>query len=185
MRFEPHLFKARRPDLVVEIPRDTPVTEAHPRRLTAWAAGKVPYTPGYDHTGHPRAASSSAEETDRVAFERAYALDRVAAVDSSSWGSYQELGDAFQCVLPQHSILDTPEEAGIAVAAFDADPAGVSDRLLEEWLHDNPKAVQAMIGGDVPEVVRRYNGSQGAGAVGYITKITKALADFDAGRLHA
>lgn len=179
VRFEPHIFQRHRPELVVEIPRDTSVEEAHPQRIAAWKAGKIPYTPGRMRSGKPRAASSSREETDRTAFEAARKLDAVAAVVSSSWGSYQQLGGSFSKALDT-GPMDTATEANAAVAAFDADPAGVSDKLLGAWLMANPKALAAAKAGDVEEFVRRYNGGPNPG---YCEKMRKAFADFDAGKL--
>lgn len=179
VRFEPHIFQRQRPELVVEIPRDTSVEEAHPQRIAAWKAGKIPYTPGRMRSGKPRAASSSREETDRTAFEAARKLDAVAAVLSSSWGSYQQLGGSFPKALDT-GPMDTASEANAAVAAFDADPAGVSDKLLGAWLMANPKALAAAKDGDVEEFVRRYNGGPNPG---YCEKMRKAFADFDAGKL--
>ena len=64
IRFEPHVFHRRRPDL----------------------ASKVPFTRG------PRGFSVLGEETDQSAFERAFELDPEAAVASTSWGLYQVMG---------------------------------------------------------------------------------------------
>lgn len=179
VRFEGHLFKRYRPELVVEIARETAPAVAHEHRVAAWAAGKVPYTPGM-HDGKPRAASSSREETDRTAFERARKLDAVAAVRSSSWGSYQQLGGAFERAL---SIkLDSSTAADAAVAAFDADPPGVSDKLLAAWLLSNPKAIAAAKAGDVEEFVRRYNGGPNES---YCAKMREAFKKFDEGKLKA
>jgi len=179
VRFEPHLFKRYRPELVVEIPRGTDPAEATRLRGAAWAANKVPYTPGRMRDGTPRSASGSAAETNREAFESARKLDPVSAVLSSSWGSYQQLGGAFSRALHMGPI-DTAVEANAAVAAFDADPQGVSNKLLAAWLLSNPKARKAAIDGDVEEFVRRYNGGPNPG---YCAKMRNAFADFDVGKL--
>jgi hypothetical protein len=76
--------------------------------------------------------------------------------------------------------MDTTPEANAAVAAFDADPADVSDKLLAAWLVANPKALAAAKADDVEEFVRRYNGGPNPG---YCAKMRKAFADFDAGKL--
>ena len=179
VRFEPHIFQRQRPELVVEIPRDTSVEEAHPQRIAAWKAGKIPYTPGRMRSGKPRAASSSREETDRTAFEAARKLDAVAAVLSSSWGSYQQLGGAFKRALGLDAAKNA-NDANAAVAAFDADPLGVSNKLLAAWLLSNPKALQAARDGNIEEFVRRYNGGVNPG---YCAKMRAALVQFDAGKL--
>lgn len=178
VRFEPHIFKRHRPDLVVEIPRDTPVEEAHPQRIAAWEAGKIPYTPGRMRGGKPRSASSSRKETGRPAFEAARKLDALAAVLASSWGSYQQLGSSFPKAF--NVSMTTAVDANAVVARFDADPPGASDKLLAAWLISNPKALAAAKAGDVEEFVRRYNGGPNPG---YCEKMRKAFADFDAGKL--
>lgn len=76
IRFEPHLFRRRRPDL----------------------ASRIPYTgPGPSHVR---------SETDRGAFERAAALDLHAAVLSTSWGAYQVLGARLVAALPGDDASD-------------------------------------------------------------------------------
>lgn len=200
LRFEPHLFRAKRPASVLTLPR--PPLHASPsilaglenEREKAWAVGLIPYTPGYDHNGNPRAASSAASETDRAAFERARKIDPSDAVQSTSFGTYQALGDAFQAILPQHRALRSDVDAEAAVAAFDGDPEGVSLALLDEWLGDNPKACDAMRRGDEREAISRYNGCKlerdaaghvcGDGAcAGYLARFRKARAAYDAGTL--
>ena len=87
-------------------------------------AAKFPYTP----------PKGTAEQTGRAALDRAMALDPQAAVESSSFGSYQDLGRVLLSVtgLP-------PREA---VAAFDADPDGFSARMLVRWLKLRPKFLE-------------------------------------------
>ena len=64
IRFEPHLFLKKRPDL----------------------AGQVPFTPG------PKNFSITRSETNKGAFDTAFGLDPEVAVRSTSWGLYQVLG---------------------------------------------------------------------------------------------
>ena len=64
MRFEPHVFLRKRPDL----------------------ADQIPFTAG------PRGYSITRSETNVAAFERAFRLDPVAATESTSFGLYQVLG---------------------------------------------------------------------------------------------
>jgi len=64
IRFEPHVFLRKRPDLHCEIP----------------------FTKG------PRGFSETHSETNQSAFETAFELDPKAAVESTSWGLYQVLG---------------------------------------------------------------------------------------------
>lgn len=177
VRFEPHLFKRHLPDKVVEIPRGTLIPEAAEMRAAARNAGKVPYTPGM-HGGKPRSASSTASETVRSAFEFARKIDALVAVLASSWGSYQQLGGNFPHALERP--MRNASEANAAVAAFDADPSGVSDKLLAAWLLQNEKALEAAKRGDVAEFVRRYNGATNPI---YVQKMQAAFAKFDAGTL--
>lgn len=179
VRFEPHLFQRHRDDLVVQIPRDTTTAAGYKQRIDIWKSGKIPYTPGRSRDGKPRAASSIRDETDRLAFEAAQKLDAVTAVISSSWGSYQQLGGSFVKALGAAAMTSTVD-ANLAVAAFDADPLGVSNKLLAAWLLSNPKALAAAKADDVEEFVRRYNGGPNPG---YCAKMRKAFADFDAGKL--
>lgn len=202
VRFEPHLFKTRRPGAVLTLPRlpyrpePERLARREEERREARASGMVPYSPGYDHDGNPRAASSSSFETDRAALDFAVSIDPSDAVLSTSFGSTQALGAAFQAILPQHRILVSDGDALAALAAFDADPAGVSLELLGEWLRDNPKACDAMRRGDDRETISRYNGCalehDAAGAVcgdggcaAYLRRFRANLALFDAGKLTA
>jgi hypothetical protein len=121
IRFEPHVFLRKRSDL----------------------AGAVPYTKS------DRGYSMIRDETNRAAFEHAFTLDPVAAVESTSWGLYQVLGGFLI------SIYGTPEKG---VAAFDNDSVTVSDRLVAAWFRANPRAQKAANALDWPELARRYNG---------------------------
>lgn len=200
LRFEPHLFKLHRPRAVLTLarlplhPSPSIVALRSKERIEAWAHGLIPYTPGYDHAGNPRAASSSSEETDRAAFERARAIDASDAVLSTSFGTYQALGGAFQAILPQHRLLVSDEDAEAAIRAWDANPRDVSDALLGEWLRDNPKACDAMRRGDEREAISRYNGCElerdasghvcgDGGCASYLVRFRRALAAYDSGSL--
>lgn len=123
IRFEPHLFIRYRPDL----------------------ASQIPYTPGAD-----RAASPVRAETNRAAFERAYALDARIAVKSTSFGLYQVLGGRLL------TIFDNDPDRG--VAAFWRDPQEISKLLLVQWMRENPAAVRAANDRDWYEFVHRFNG---------------------------
>lgn len=146
VRFEPHLFARFHPDTVRHLD-PTPAGWPAPddERRAAWAAGCVPYT-----RGKTRAASDSRLETGREAFERAYAIDSVAAVRSTSWGAFQVLGAHLL------ALFGAPQKA---VPAFDADPLGVSDRLLVQWLHSTPRALEAAKAGRIDDFITAYNGA--------------------------
>ena len=146
VRFEPHLFRRALPEKVVTL-SPTPgaaFVTADDERRDAWARGLVPYTPGRD-----RAASASKLETGREAFTIAYQIDAHAAVRSTSWGSFQVLGGTLLALYPGPAR---------AVAAFDADPAGVSDALLIRYLRDRPAVLRAAKRGDVDMFIHYYNG---------------------------
>lgn len=202
VRFEPHLFKQRRGSAVLTFnrlpwhPSADELAKREDDRRAARAHGLVPYTPGYDHDGNPRAASSSMYETDRAALDFAVTIDPSDAVLSASFGSTQALGSAFSAILPQHRILADDGDALAALAAFDADPVGVSLALLGEWLRQNPKACEAMRRGDERETISRYNGcrlehdASGAacgdgGCASYLRRYRAKVAAFDAGTLRA
>lgn len=119
---------------------------------------EVPYTPG-----EGRAASTVRSETNRTAFERAYRLNPGAAVRATSWGAYQVLGGHLI------RLYDSP---AAGVAAFDRNPAAVSDELLAAWLAANPAALAAARAHDFTEFARRYNG-----AMYYVRRYDERLAE--------
>lgn len=119
------------------------------RRLTGHRYDdQIPYRP--DERGIDR----HREHTNRAAFERAFALDAEAAVRSSSWGSYQVLGAyLLQLTLDGHS-------ARTAVQGFDADPEGMSERMLAAWFK-SASAARRAANADPPDFesfARVYNG---------------------------
>jgi hypothetical protein len=104
---------------------------------------QVPFTPA------PGVSfSRTASETNRAAFERARQLDEPAAIRSTSWGLYQVLGG--------HLLRQYPSNP---VAAFDANPADVSDRLLVSWFHASPRAQRAATSLRIMDLAQLYNGS--------------------------
>lgn len=124
IRFEPHVFLRDRPDL----------------------AGRIPYTP--HETRAPISLVPS--ETNRAAFDRAFALDPRVAVTSTSWGTYQALGGK---LLPLFG-----NDPARAVRGFYADPVQVSNDILVRWMDENPRAVEAANRQDWFNFVKRYNG---------------------------
>jgi hypothetical protein len=120
IRFEPHLFLRHVP------------------------GAPIPYT-----HGPTQAASRVASETNRAAFDRAAAINRNAAIKSTSWGLYQVLG--------QHLIDLYPSDP---VGSFYRDPRGVSDELLVKWFEGRPAAAAAARALDFSELAYRYNGSR-------------------------
>ena len=143
-RFEPHVFRRIHGGTVVSQLEPKIATDA--LRMAIRASGHVPFTP--DPLRH---ISLSRYETDRSAFEFARGIDGAAAVRSASWGSFQVLGG--------HLLAIAGPDASMAVSAFDADPSGMSDRLLAHWIAANPAALAAAKRGDVDAWVQSYNGS--------------------------
>ena len=146
IRFEPHVFLRERPDLV----------------------GSIPYTP----SGTRGAVSLVPAETNRAAFERAYALDAREAVKATSWGTYQVLGGKLL------AIYGSPADA---VAAFWRNPVEASNRLLVQWMNDNPTARDAAARQDWFGFVCRYNGcgsgcSDRSGCERYLSRFETAYA---------
>lgn len=121
LRFEIHVFLRKRPDL----------------------EGELPYTPG------PRGYSVTRSESDKGAFERAFALDPVSATESTSFGLYQVLGG--------HLIKIYGSPAG-GVDSFYADPISASYKLLVSWFKDSPRATRAARQLDWDKLARYYNG---------------------------
>jgi len=139
-RFEPHLYWRSKLGL--------PAGATGAQIAAAIPAGgqaQVPYTPG-----PTRAASAVASETNRAAFNRAFAISPTIAVQSSSWGSYQVLGNR---LLPMFG--GDPQRA---VQAFDANPAAISQRLLVSWMNASPIARMYARSLDFANFAHRYNG---------------------------
>jgi hypothetical protein len=89
------------------------------------------------------------EGTSRASFERAYAIDPRAAVESTSWGTYQVLGGT------GIRRYGSPQDF---LAAFSANPEGVSDELVVSYFMRVPAARDAANRGDWHTLARRYNG---------------------------
>lgn len=151
VRFEPHVFHARtgsNPTCRSTPGRCTTAqiqTAARPDHLSA-----VPWTPS-GREGRP-SVSYIGSETNRAAFERAFRLDPVAAVRSTSWGEYQVLGG--------HLLSTQGGTPAQSVAAFDRDPAGVGRAMLISWFADSDAARALAQRGDVEGLAMLYNGSR-------------------------
>ena len=127
VRFEPHVF----------------------RHMTKHAYDQfIPYTPSNAAGTGP---SHVRAETDRHAFEIAFFYDEAAAVRSTSWGAYQELGS----ILLDLNKAWSPSDA---VHAFDYDPTGISEQLIIKWFEYCPRAVAALNNHDWYSFARWYNG---------------------------
>ena len=93
--------------------------------------------------------SSVASETNKAAFQSAFNIDKKAAIESTSWGSYQVMG---------HHLLKLNSNPDAAVAMFYADPQGVSDKMVASWFSGNSAACNAARSRDFATLARRYNG---------------------------
>lgn len=167
IRFEPHLFWRGRKGL------PTGATGAQIRgAMTAADMAAVPYTPGntswrsangLEPCRIDRSASCTGSETNRAAFNRAFAIDPALAVRSTSWGSYQVLGG---------HLLSLWSDPARAVREFDADPQIVGERLLASWMRANPRAQAAARDFNWAELAHRYNGCSDCTA--YVTRLRAA-----------
>lgn len=75
------------------------------------------------------------EGHDRAAFQRAYAINPLEAVNSTSWGWFQVMGF--------HGFPEMYGGPAEAVRAFDADPESVGVRLFKRWMSSSSRAEQA------------------------------------------
>jgi len=162
VRFEPHVFWRKRKRLPGSATggqiRDS---------LTAAELAAVPYTPcsadwrarnglspcmrGNPPQPYIQAASLVGSETSRSAFERAFRIDPVPAVEATSWGHYQVLGG--------HLLSTQGGTPAQAVAAFDRDPLSVGRAMLISWFADNAEARELARRGEVEALAMLYNGS--------------------------
>ena len=128
MRFEAHLFH---------------------RNASATEKAKVPYThPGPDVDGTYSRVKS---ESDVNAFNRAYAVNKKIAIQSTSFGAYQVLGQ---------TLLDSfGPDPDRALQAYYDDPDGVAYILLEGWFKKAGGAVKkAAQEKDFVRFAQTYNG---------------------------
>jgi len=108
LRFEPHLWHRRRPNLRSQIP----------------------------YTRNPsRGFSTTASETGKTAFARAFDIDPAMAIKCTSFGLYQVMGWA---------LLDAYDgDAQKAWDGFRNSPSEASDLMLIAWMSKNPRAKRA------------------------------------------
>lgn len=133
VRFEPHLFH-----------RDTGGAQPDGSIRMGRYGTQVPWTPERGNV------SLTPAETNRAAFERAFRLDPVVAVTSTSWGQYQVLG---------HAGLRLYSTPSAFVQAFDANPELVGEYMVASWFEARPDVIAAANRGDWAYLARRYNGS--------------------------
>jgi hypothetical protein len=164
IRFEPHVFWRLRKGL----PDSATGTQIR-NGLTPSELAAVPYTPcspdwrsanglspcmrGSPPTEYRFAASMVPAETNRAAFNRAFALDPESAVRATSWGSGQVMGrvlvDAFG---------GDPHRA---VQEFFANPVETGERMIVAWWRSARRDAIDAANASPPNfnlIARRYNG---------------------------
>ena len=143
VRFEPHAFlsgnKKRRP----------------------WARpdlrGSIPYTPRNKKPPESKDRawylSRKRNETNKTAFDKAFTLDEEAAVKSTSFGSFQVMGEW---------LVKAYKTAAAGVRAYNADPVKVSDEMVTAWINANRRFKRAALKPegslDFVLLARYYNG---------------------------
>lgn len=141
VRFEPHLFWRTKLGL------PTTSTGAQIRAAMSSAQmAQVPYTPGAT-----RAASAVGSETNSAALDRAMAVDPTVAIQSASFGAFQDLG---------RSLLRVAgSDPRAALAAFKANPQRISGLLFKDWVqHASPNFTTAAHALDFDQIAHYYNG---------------------------
>lgn len=123
IRFEPHLFN---------------------NTYKGAADEAMPFTNGGN------GFSLIASETNKAAFERAFAINAAAAIKSTSWGAFQVLGS---------HLLKINSNPAQAVALFYRDPENTSILMVKSWFQSRPDAIEAANNRDFDALARRYNGS--------------------------
>lgn len=155
IRFEPHVFARAR----MGGNSRTPVAQLKEQA----ARDGIPYTPKDEVNNKLWSVVSS--ETNKAAFDKAYAIDPRAAIRATSWGNFQVMGWA---LLAEYG---SPSQAK---AAFYADPTGVSDVLLVRWIGANPRAKAAAEARDWHTFASIYNGPSNVDR--YAPKLSAAYA---------
>jgi len=107
---------------------------------------KVPYTDS------GKGYSLVASETNKSAFQRAFAINAKLAVESTSWGSYQVLGWSLL------AIAETQGNPQKAVDLFYKEPDRISQEIVVSWFARNKDAVTYANNLDFANLARRYNG---------------------------
>jgi len=141
IRFEPHIFLRIRKDLV----------------------GKIPYVPYSDEIP----TDYNANNTGTAAFTRAFKLDPVAALKSTSFGLYQVVLKFADLSVSSNKIINnaTKDAKGAQdfINFFYQQPLYVSDELLIAWFAGNSTAAKHAKAKKWKEFALLYNGKQCCG----------------------
>jgi len=144
IRFEPHKF--------YEKAAEFGVSNTELSKIPFTRNDKVPF-------------SLVASETNKNAFDRAYAVNAPLAMYSTSFGLYQVLGYNFE------GYRSNPEGE---LARFKSDPEGVSYELLLTWFKGSPGAKTAAKKKDWEKLASLYNGP--ANVKKYAPRLSKEYA---------
>ena len=134
IRFEPHVFLRKHPNYLLG------------KENEDGTVGVIPYT----RTSKKQSWDSIASHTNLDAFMLAFALDRNAAVEATSFGRFQVLGSWLTQIGGGNSL--------VGFDAWRANPAVVSDELLIRWFNSNKAAKHAARNRDWATFAKIYNG---------------------------
>jgi hypothetical protein len=132
LRFEPHLFLRKVPGAAIDY---TPGSDFCPEKRNGKCIDTVSYV---------------GSETNRSAFEKAYAIDPQAAIRSTSFGSFQ--------VIPAGNLEHLSEDPQAFLDRFDNEPESLSYDMLEAFIEADPRLVEAAENQDWRTFARIYNG---------------------------
>jgi D-alanyl-D-alanine carboxypeptidase len=159
VRFEPHAFLSKN------------------KRRRPWARpdleGEISYTPRNKKPPQSKDRawylSRKRNETNKSAFDKAFALDEEAAVKSTSFGSFQVMGEW---------LIKAYKTALAGVTAYNNDPVKVSDEMVTAWINANRRFKRAALKPeaslDFVLLARYYNGP---GQKEYYGKLLKEAYD--------
>ena len=158
LRFEPHVFKRYRSDLV-----DTNTAYAG---YTPTAGRPVPYTPGRVYCPPKRkgkcvsTVSYVGSETNRSAFIRAFNVDKMNAILSTSFGYFQVIPTKSEVQKISGKTGDAAAQEFYNLSKKKAE--FLSFELLSAWLERSPSAVTAARSKDWLAFTLKYNGKSAA-----------------------
>lgn len=144
---------ARIDALDADLARDSGVSVPALRAIRSVESGGNPRAVRFETRVFRERTGHTVEGSNRAAFERAYALNPLEAVNSTSWGWFQVMGF--------HGFPALYGGPAQAVRAFDADPEAVSLTLFKRWMsqpgrHQEAKEAAARL--DFARFASIYNG---------------------------